>query len=304
MRKRPAIALMITIFFIMLISVAMGVGLKQLNDSKKEVESENFMLQTSFILDDISKLLREMPILKKVADSNDSEAYFLFLSSASIIPLESSGVSILIELTSARAKFNINSMVDSNRTINEQRVDALGVYINSYAINAEYINLLLDNMLKVKEDMSYNTDIFTHEPYLFRDYISSQKHLEVINNFYMKSYNDKAIERLEYKNLFYYSNRHDYKIDVNYATVATWQLLLGCDELRAQEMSLNAGAYKELADLNLGPNEKINFERFQVSYFEPILDVKIEIMKKDEVSKIEFEYDMKTGKGSNFVYEI
>jgi len=41
-----------------------------------------------------------------------------------------------------------------------------------------------------------------------------------------------------------------------------------------------------------------------VSYFEPFLDVKIEVIKDDSMAKIHFEYNIKNKKGSNFSYEI
>jgi len=58
MKKRNAIALMITFFFIMAISVVLGLSLKYLNNATGEVQKENFTLQTSLIIDDVLNILK------------------------------------------------------------------------------------------------------------------------------------------------------------------------------------------------------------------------------------------------------
>ncbi|MBA3026566.1 MAG: hypothetical protein FP820_09170 [Sulfurimonas sp.] len=303
MPKRSAIALLITVFFIIAISISLGISLKQVKEASNEVESEAFMLQSALILEDVSNILKNSQELDAVIRDNSIESFFLFLSEVGFIPFESDGMKVSIEIASARSKFNINSLRDANSS-NPQKTQAMQEYLGTYAINDDYVGILLDNMSQIKEDNSYNSAIFNDNPTLFRDYIVSQKHLDEINNFYMQNTHENAITKVDFEKLFYFSKDGAYSVDVNYATKETWRLMLGCDELRAEELALGGGFYIKEEDLALSDVEKEMLKRFATSFYEPYLDVKVAISKNDQSAFIRFEYDMKTKKGSNFVYEI
>ena len=304
MYKRRAIALLITIFFIMAISVILGLSLKQIKDAKEEVAQEKFTLQTSVLLDDILNILKKSADLDSIVKDNSKDSLFIFLSEASFIPFESSGVSIIIELSSARAAFNVNSLVDVQGKLDRGKIDSLLNYMSVYYINSSYVDMLIDSISKTEEDIYYNTDIFNENPTLFRNYITSKSHLDTINNFYMKSYNDNALDQINFEELFYFTIDKNVKIDLNYATIETWRLLIGCDEIRAEQLNAAGGSYSKVEDLLLSEDEKLTLSNFNVSYYEPYLDVKVEINEGSSSSKVRFEYDMKNKKGSNFVYEI
>ncbi|MEA1983382.1 MAG: hypothetical protein U9N39_07550, partial [Campylobacterota bacterium] len=241
--------------------------------------------------------LKTSPDIARVADSNSSDELFILLSSASFIPFESSGVEIILKLESARAKFN-PALLDANTT--EAFVD----YLNNKMVNSQYLDILLDNVSGVKEDNSYNSAIFEENPYLFRDYVVSKKHLEKINDFYASEYNDNSLANINFENLFYFTADENISVDLNYATTEVWELLLGTTPERAEFLATNAGAYSDDASLNLDDSELERLKKFKYSFFEPIVLVKIEISQNESSSNIEFEYDIKNKKGSNFVYEI
>ena len=309
---RQAIALLITLFFIMAITVVIGIGLKSIKDASFSVEREHFTIESRTLLDDVMKILKESKELELIATSNDlaikREAFFIFLAQSAFIPFESSGVKVLLEISSARSKLNINNFLDSNTTIMQNRVNALNLYFNEYGINEEYVKILLDGMSKVKADMTYNSDIFSDNPYLFRDYIASQKHFDEFNDFYKRTYRENTLAKVDFKNIFYFSkDREKYKIDVNYMTPEAWRVVLGCMQDRAEQLSQGAGAYEKFEDLLLNDDEMLAIENFGKSYFsffEPYIDVKVEIIKENQNANIRFEYNMKEKKGSNFVYEI
>ncbi len=314
MPQKKGIALLITMIFIIAITVAIGVGLKQINKASQSVQNESFMIETSMILDDVLRILQTSKELDMILKGDDikikREAFYIFLSQTAFIPFESSGIKMSLELSSARSKFNPNTLFDENSTMNSNarhfvKVEALTRYLNLYEINAQYTDIIVDMISGIKEDMSYNTNIFNENPHLFRDYITSEKHLAEINDFYMKTYRENKLKNVPFKNLFYFSkDKTKYKIDLNYATVETWQLMLGCDKLRAEQLNEEAGSYSKLDDLVLSDDEKLSLAEFKTSYFEPIVEVNVEIMKDELATKIRFEYNMKTKKGTNFVYEI
>ncbi len=295
--SKNAIALLITLMFVIVITVAIGFGLKQVNSAAKIIKDENFMYQSSVIVEDVLNILKNSADIARTADSNSSNELFILLSSASFIPFESSGVEIVLKLHSARAKFNPAQL---NANTSQAFVD----YLNNNMINNQYLDILLDNMSGTKEDNSYNSAIFEENPYLFRDYIASAKHLQKINDFYSQEYNDNSLEKVNFKNLFYFTQDKNINIDLNYATTEVWELLLSASKERAEFLSTNAGAYTDDTSLNLNTDELEKLHRFKTSFFEPFILVEIEIRQNDTVSNIQFEYDIKNKKGSNFVYEI
>ena len=302
-KSRRAIALLITVMFVIVITVAIGFGLKQVNDASSAVKSENFIYQTNMVVEDILHILQTSPDIQHVVDSNTSDDFHAFLAQAAFIPFEVKDLKIIIKLSSARAKFNPNSLMEGGK-IQKERVAMLKQYVNAHMVNSDYVDILLDNMSKVKADNSYNSRIFDANPSLFRDYIASAKHLKKINDFYAQEFNDNSLKNINFKHLFYLSSDTNNTIDVNYATPEVWEMMLGCQKERAELLSAGGGAYENEADLNLQPEELVNLHKFQVSYYEPIVQVEIAIMQNDSDAKVRFEYDIKKKKGSHFVYEI
>jgi len=304
MIRRNAIALMITIFFVMAISLSLGIALKQVKEARTDIQKQNFLLQTNVILEDVLNILKNSQEMDAVVKEESAEALYVLLSQASFIPFEHSGIAITLELKSARSMININSLNDLNATNKEERVNSFINYFKLFNVTSEYTSMLLDNISKVEEDMYYNSGIFDENPDMFRDYIVSQKHLDEINNYYMSYYNENSVAKIDFENLFYFSKDRASKVDLNYATAETWRLLTGCDEIRAEELNFSGGSFTKVSDLNLSTEETISLGYFATSYYEPLLDIRVEVKEGDLSAKIRFEYDMKTKKGSNFVYEI
>ena len=298
MLYRRGIALLVTLFFIMLITISIGIGLKQVNKASYHVKSEKFLLQTSVILDDVLTMLEGR---KEFDDINSSEEFAIFLSETSFIPFETSGINISLEISSARSRFNINSL--RNKPF---RQDKLKGYFSNYMINISFVDILLDSMGGTKEYGDYNyPELFDKKPYLFRDYIVSYKHFSELSKFYTQSYRDEALKNIDFKNLFYFSNENNdsYTIDLSTATPEVWEMMLGCDKLRAAELS--AEYYDSDESINLS-DEELNIvkKKFKTSFFEPYIYVVVNIIQDSSSAKIKFEYDIRNKKGSNFVYEI
>lgn len=280
--------------FVIVITVAIGFGLKQVKSASEIVQKENFMYQSSIIVEDILNILKTSQDVNKI--QNPDELY-TFLSQTSLIPFEISGINIILKISSARGKFQPSLLDTQNSALMRQ-------YLNNYGVNAQYLEILADNFGGIKEDNSYNSRIFDENPYLFRDYIASLSHLKKINDFYAKEFNDNSLAKIDFENLFYFGNESNITIDVNYATPEVWEMMLGSSKERAEALSMGGGAYSEAVDLALSDDEKANFELFDCAYFVPILLVEIEVTKGTSSSKISFEYNISTKKGSNFVYKI
>lgn len=296
---RRGIALLITLLFIMLITISIGISLKQVNMASSHVEDEKFLYQSSVVVDDVLTLLKSS---QELNDINSSQDFSTFLAETSFVPFEAEGIKVSLELSSARSKFNVNSLVDASAKPKQERVAYLKQYMSNYMVITTYVDILLDSMGKIKEDMSYNSELFNDKPYLFRDYIVSAKHLSELNDFYTSYYHEQSLKNINFKELFYFGKNNDYKIDLSYATTEVWEMMLGCDNFRASELS--ATVYEALDDIGLSDDEKLRLAKFDTSFFEPYVDVRLNIMQDKQSANIRFEYDIKNKKGTNFVYEI
>ena len=300
-RKKNAIALMITLFFVMAITVSMGIGLKYLKESSQAVTKEAFRVQCNIFLQDFMNILKKS---KDVALIKSPDTLALFLSQTAFIPLSEGNYNFQIEIKSARSK--INPIIFNTK----KRFGNFEAYLSRYNISSDYIYIFKDLLGGIKEDLSYNSDIFNDHPNLFRDYITSPKHLEEINKFYIERYGDRSVDKLNSKSLFYTSaetNASNYKIDLNYATPSVWELLTGCDKDKAEALSENGqGSYTSYKDIDLNMDEKFLLTNFakNVDFYEPIIQINIFIEEKNHKANIQFEYNLKLKKGSNFVFEV
>jgi len=298
---KSAIALMITLFFIMALTVSIGLGLKYVKEGAQSVNEEDFIFQARSVLEDFLTMLQKSP---QITTINSADTLSLFLSEASYIPINNKDVNVIIEISSAREK------MDPIILNTQAKRDMFKSFLSSNAVNSEeYLNILDDMMGGIKEDTTYKSDIFNEHPYLFRNYIASDEHLKEANKFYMQTYHDDSIQNIKTDELFYLSterNASKYKMDLNRIKPICWQVILGCDEQRAEALSANAGYYTSANDLGLNEDESLSLSKFSknISYYEPFLAIKILILKKHHRAKISFEYNLESKRGSNFVFEV
>jgi len=298
--NKRAIALMITLFFIMALSITIGLGLKYVKEGAQTVNEQAFMIQTRSVLTDFLTMLKTSPQINEI---NSADTLSIFLSEAGFIPLSNDGITVIIKIHSARDKL-APQILDT-----QVKRDAFLSFLSTNGVNTEYLNILDDMMGGIKEDGSYKTDIFSQRPYLFRDYIASSAELDVASEFYEKSFHEQSIKKITPHKLFYTgsdSNSSRYKMDLNHINPVCWEVILGCDKSRAEMLSNNAGFYNSATDLRLSEDENLSLAKFHqnISYYEPYIGVEITIMKENEKAVISFEYNLESKKGSNFVFEV
>jgi len=297
---RKGIALLITLMFVMIISVAIGYGLSQMKQASKIVQNEDLIYKSSMVLNDVLTILKTSPDVNRLADENSSADLYTFFQTAEYLPLELANEKVIISLKSARSKLNIN-------LLNKKNENLFRNYFNRYMVGSSYVDILKECMRKNQakdEYNSYSSRLFDEHPTLFRDYIASKAHLEKINAFYIKEYGDTNLKVVPFDELFDYRADLNELLDLNYATAAVWQLILDSSKERAEILAQGAGSYESLKDLNLTPQEKINISKFKTTFFAPYILVNIEIIRQESVSKIAFVYDIKLKRGYDFVFEV
>ena len=301
---RNGVALLVTLFLVMLMSIVIGASLRTQEDAKETVEKERLLIQSGAIVEDVLRMLQNSPKLQAIVDDNTSLSLYSFLSSVSMIPFESEGYRVLVSLQSARGKLNINTFSKATTKREKQRRKRLLNFLNGYGFDDDLYYYILDAEGGIKEDGSYKSDLFFTEPELFRDYIASSKQMDQVLRIYAKKTGIDVFSKLDFDTIFLYGIKEDVKLDLNYATPKVWELVAGVSKEKAIELSQNGGAYERVEDLGLSEDEKNILSLFDYSFFEPVILVDIEIVKEKISQRIRFEYDIKKKKAGHFVYEI
>ena len=295
--NRRGVALLITLFFIIAITAAVGVSLMNLKKSGEELHEARFLLQSGAVVEDILALMKETDKLGAVSDAGTLS---VFLFSAGFIPLELKELLVKIEITSAMGHVNINTLAAS-----AEFQKALIEYMVRFNVqDASYLSdLLIDCMGGYKE--VYKTNIFDEMPELYRERIVSKRHFKKVIDFYVRERHDNAVNKLPWDELIRFDDNNITAVDANYVTPALWQMYIrDLQEERALELASGEGMYNSLDDIDLSPEEKMELEKFNLSFFQPTVRMDIEILENNSSAHIAFDYDLSSKKGKHFEFGI
>ena len=295
--RHSGIALLITLFFIMAITVAVGISLSQLQKGGKGLHEGRFLVQSSAVLEDVLSVLQNSPMMAEV---KDTATFNVFLESTAVIPFEVQDLRVLIRMQSARGKFNINALKGS-----EVYRDALNTYMLRYNIlDSYYLTDLLLDCMSGKQDV-YKTAIFDDMPWMYREKIAGSAHLDQILEYYMRTRHDYNVQKLPWGELVRFGEHNSTQIDVNYATAEVWRMILpNADDVRVQALAEGLVVYEKEDDLNLMTDEKDEMKRFDVSYYLPTVHVDVAVQEHNRTADIAFEYDITSKKAEAFEYGI
>lgn len=297
LQRRHGIALLITIFFIIAITAAVGISLMNLKQSGEELREARFLLQSGAVVEDVLSLMKEAD---KLGTVSDAESLSIFLSTAGFIPLELKELLVKIEITSAMGRININTLAAS-----KEFQQALIEYMARFNVqDANYMSDLLIDCMGGHRDV-YKTDIFDEMPELYRERIVSRRHLNKILDFYVRERHDNAVVKLPWDALIRFDDSNVTAVDVNYITPALWQMYLpGLDEERAVDLASGGGAYNTLDDIDLSADDKAQLAKFGLSFFQPVVRMDVEVLENNSSAHIAFDYDLSTKKGTHFEFGI
>lgn len=296
--RRKAVALLMTLLFIIAISAVLGISLMQLKQGNREVAGGHFLVQSSAMVEDILSVLGNVD---KVAKVSDAASLRQFLDVAALLPLRAEGVAVSISLRSEMGKLNINTLSASQKfqetLINHMR----------YGYNVQepvYLSELLMDCMDGEREF-YRTDIFEYLPELYRERIADSEHFEQILDYYVRTRRDRSVYDLPWEQLMRFDERNSTRIDVNYVSAELWQMLLpGVGPEKAAAVAEHAIAYEEWGDLGLSEDDMVQLNDFNLSYYEPVVHVGVRIIENNQSADIAFDYDLSTKKAKEFSYDI
>ena len=297
MVKRKAIALLITVMFVIVISVVIGMSLRNVNQATQMVYGERELYENTLIVEDILHLLQNSSELKDIALKKDATALYIFLQNTQMLPFEHEGLRVVVHASSARSKLSLNSLTKTTYPY-------LYRFFSRHEVANGYVDMLLDCTQGIRKDGVYKSAIFERDKYLFRNYLASKRHLEKIEKLYKKEFADESAWKVNVADVVYLGEENNVTIDLNYATAEVWEIIAGVDPQEAHMLTQHTQLYEKMEDVPLGTMEKKRLKKFRTSFFEPFLNIKIDIIRNDKVARISFEYDIAKARGYNFVYEL
>ena len=294
---RHGVALLITLFFIIAITVAVGISLKNLQKSGVELHKARFLLQSSAIVEDVILLMQNVDKLGVVSDADGLN---LFLLSAGFIPLELNELLVKIEITSLMGRVNLNSLGRS-----KELQELFREYLLRYNVQdvGYVVDLFVDCSSGNKE--YYKTDIFDEIPEMYHQKIVSKRHLEKILDFYVRERHDNAVTQIPWDELVRFDEHNDTTVDANYMTPSLWQLYMpNLSEERAIELASGEIVYHTLDDIDLSKEERNDLQKYKLGFYVPVVHADIEVRENNSTAHIAFDFNINTKKGKNFEFGI
>lgn len=296
---RPAIALMVTLFFIMAITVAVGLSLSQLKAGNEQLQEGQFMVQSNAVLEDVLTLLTKTTDVMKVQDTATLRVFF---DSAAIIPFEIEGLRVKIAMRSAKGKFNINLLANS-----EALQEVFKEYLLDFNVQdgTYFVDLLIDAM-SGRQDI-YRTDLVDEMPWMYKDGIVDKAHFDQLVDFYVLMRHDNTIRSIPWDELIVFGDAKNAQIDANYVTPQLWRLMLpdsSTEQIRNLVENAYLIGYTSEADLGLSSDELALIAPFELIYYLPVAEVSVMIEKSDSMAEIRFKYDIASKQASEFSYDI
>jgi len=298
-QKKPALALLTTLFFVMVMSLLLTQSMKTLNKGVSHLEKTNFMLQSLIIQDDILKFLKSSPYIKQINDQVTLDMFIDTLSSVPLPPID--GLAVSFSAKSAANGLNINIIKDHK----ELQSLLIHYLATKYNLNDPQflIDLILDST-KGEQDY-YKTNIFYDYPNFYRDHIESNQHLKDLVGYYVAQRDDHTILKVPFEDIFtYQDNNSSYKMDMNYMDEEVWSILV--PEKDMYNAIYDIGGVSKDDDLqSIGlTKERISFIKKFATYNNLKINIEVLLTKDDEEAIMSFDYDLNSSKGENFEFYI
>lgn len=297
-KERSGIVLLMTLFFVMAITVVVGVSLSNLQAGNAKVQEARFLAQSAITTEDTIAMFSGMETL---LDGNSTLGFNIFLQTVAAIPLNNGDYEGLVSIESARGRLNINTLAGS-----PEFQQALLRYLQIHEVeDPQYVvTLLLDCMGGTRA--FYNSDIFERAPWLFRDRIVDGKHLHKILEHYVFNRNDAAVYNVPWEKLFRYDLNTSNELDANYVSDELWTMMLAETPVEhPPAFPEGVDLYENAEDLELDPEIVTRLtEGFHLGFYSPTIQVHLQLRNASEEAEITFEYDILKKQAKEFKYVI
>jgi hypothetical protein len=319
--RRSAIALLVSITFLVAILSSLAISIKYSNDSTDSYSNTKVLLQVDTIAKDVEDILKKYPNL------NNAENFANMIENSKYIEYTHQENHIKLRLYSARSKLSIKN-IEENQYIRAGFVEYLRsngvIYPENFVAmivgkeqQNDQNNQNQQNDDKDSKDKENTTNKDNNKAPQKREAtgivatdtevyikIDSSEGLQKSIKEYVSIYGDFALLDIDFSSILSYKNT---KVDINYISLDIAKILLpNVDENILLSLVQSSQIYTEDNDIiSLGiPASDMSKISSAISYFEGVFLVDIEYSYKNRKSYIYFEYNIDQKKGEEFEFFI
>ena len=288
--KRPAVVLLITLFFIVALGITITAIMKQSEYFLDKINKTNFYTQSNLIFNDLKTILKE-----KSKDINDSSSLYMLTSLPIIIYDKKSNIKIEMNCKSGAFGFNPNCLSNNiNSAEFHKCYDIVFALFSSLKIaNPDIlINTIADSIDSDKSERYSETEIVIENPWFKQGHIESLDRFKKIVHFYALKNDDYTALNIHWERYFSFKNR---EIDFNYidpllAKAISPEIDLGS----LSNLKANGEVFpiEKLEDAGISAEAKNKLTEAEVKTFVPLLQCSIELIHNKNWSRTEFYYDI------------
>jgi len=293
-KRRPAVVLMITLFFIIALGVIVTTIMTNNEKFLKKVNLENFYIESNLIFQDLESILKS-----ESKDINDSLGLYMITSMPIVLNDEKSGIEIEMSCESAAYGFNLNCLgkrVDSAEF--HKCYDIVSALFHKLKIvdPDKLINTISDAIDRDNMERYSETEVVLKDPWFKQGPIESIDRFKEIVRFYAIKSEDYAALKIPWEEYFSFRNK---EIDFNYINpILAASIDPDIDAKSLADLKLKGDVFpiNKFEDAGISGNTKNRLKEAGVKTYVPLLQCTIELTQNDNWSKTEFYYDIKTDK--------
>jgi len=298
--SRPAIALIITLFFIMAMTLLVGISSSLSDRALKRVEKERFLIQANRISADVVTMLTQM-----TKDMNGSDDLAMLIDLPVLLDDEVSGMYVEITFESASSRLNINSLVDENGTIQKEYYNLLeNILINNQVLDPSlFLALVADTIDSDIKERIVDSEIASLDPFYSNGEIIDMRHFNKIIRMYIEMRDDLAIKQIPWSKII---STVGEKVDINHITPELFTEIFpnfAPDEVIEYTLG-RENTYNAMEDLEVDDITKEHLEKLGVSFYEPLVKCEVLLKVNEQTGIITFYYDLSGKNASEFNIKI
>jgi len=288
--RRPAMVLLVTLFFIVALGVVVTTMMTQSEYFLKKVNMTNFYTQSNLIYNDLESILKS-----ESKDINDSLGLYMLTSFPIILDDTKSNLQIKMSCKSAAFGFNPNCLGKKTNSAEFHKCyDIVLALFQALKVKdpERLINTIADSIDKDELERYIETEIVVKHPWFKQGYIETMDRFKRIVYFYAHKSEDYGVLKIPWERYLSFRNE---KIDFNYidpvlATAISPEIDSG--SLATLKAKGDVFPISEFEDVGISGNVKDELIKAGVKTYVPLLQCSIELIHNDNWSKTEFYYDI------------
>lgn len=284
---RKGVVMIMTLALILALTLAVLRSTTTTEKYLKNMSDTVFYTQLNRTFLDIFAIVKKMT--SKVSDASSLK---MLLSMPLVVSDEDSGLEGVLRLESDAGKFNINSLIDTNGSINQTFYDYIYATLKDHEVvdSLGFMNLLLDTIDKDSEARTNGSE-FTHTSVvkMTDGGIPNKKAFKIIEDFYATNNRDSNIYKVPWDKIITYTGE---KVDYNYLTDENKKILEQEHDVKFADNDDNYKVVESADDLDLDDDQKKVFKALKIDYYVPRVACEFEFHYLDRSANINFDYNI------------